>query len=71
MSLTLDEYRRRDGIGLRELIAAGEVTAAEIEAVAREALGVANAAVNGLGGAAVRPGPRRPTRTGRWPGSRS
>ena len=48
MSLTLDEYRRCDGIGLRELIAAGEVTAAEIEAVAREALSVANAAVNGL-----------------------
>ena len=33
MSLTLDEYRTCDGIGLRELIAAGEVTAAEIEAV--------------------------------------
>ena len=48
MRLTLDEYREHDAIGLRELIAAGEVTAAEVEAVAREALDAANAAVNGL-----------------------
>ena len=48
MSLTLDEYRERDAVGLRELIAADEVTAAEVETVARETLDAANGAVNGL-----------------------
>jgi amidase len=44
----LHEYMRCDAIGLRELIAAGEVTVAEVEAVARHAIDVANADVNGL-----------------------
>ncbi|WP_020673970.1 amidase [Amycolatopsis nigrescens] len=42
------EYTRYDAIGLRELIVAGEVTAAEVEAAARQALAVADKAVNGL-----------------------
>src|SRR5829696_7483572 len=48
MTLTVGEYRERDAIALRELIAAGNVTAAEVQAVAREALHAANGAVNGL-----------------------
>jgi amidase len=46
--MELHEYARYDAIGLRNLIRAGEVTAEEVEAVAREALAVANAEVNGL-----------------------
>ena len=42
------EYTRLDATGLRELIARGEVSAAEVDAVAREAIGTANAVVNGL-----------------------
>ncbi|HSV65017.1 MAG TPA: amidase family protein [Mycobacteriales bacterium] len=42
------EYARYDAVGLRALIAAGEVTAAEVEVAARQALDVANAQVNGL-----------------------
>src|SRR3954452_9621643 len=48
MTLTPDEYAGYDAIGLRELIAAREVTIAEVEAVARRALEAANARVNGL-----------------------
>src|SRR3954454_11593213 len=48
MTLRLDEYAAYDAIGLRELIAAGEVTAAEVEAAARRALDAADARVNGL-----------------------
>ncbi|WP_214416186.1 amidase [Sphaerisporangium fuscum] len=44
----LHEYTQYDAVGLRDLIKAGEVTAAEVEAVARRALAVANAQVNGL-----------------------
>jgi amidase len=44
----LDEYARQDAVGLRGLIAAGEVSAAEVEAVARRALNLADAEVNGL-----------------------
>ncbi|MEW9552813.1 amidase [Nonomuraea sp. NPDC050783] len=44
----LHEYARYDGIGLRRLIEAGEVTAAEVEATARRALEAADAHVNGL-----------------------
>jgi amidase len=44
----LHEYARYDGVGLRGLIAAGEVTEAAVEAVARRALDTANAEVNGL-----------------------
>lgn len=44
----LNEYARFDGIGLRELIGRGMVSAAEVEAVAREAIETANATVNGL-----------------------
>ncbi|MEV8630857.1 amidase [Streptosporangium sp. NPDC051023] len=46
--MELHEYARYDAIGLRDLIRAGEVTAAEVEAVARQALEKANAEVNGL-----------------------
>ncbi|MFB4309543.1 amidase family protein [Actinomadura sp. GTD37] len=46
--MQLHEYARCDAIGLRELIKAGEVTADEVEAVAREALAAADAEVNGL-----------------------
>ncbi|WP_433170142.1 amidase [Actinoallomurus sp. CA-150999] len=46
--MELHEYARYDAIGLRNLIRAGEVTAEEVETVAREALAVANAEVNGL-----------------------
>jgi amidase len=48
MTLRPDEYAAYDAIGLRELIAAGEVTAAEVEAAARRALDAADARVNGL-----------------------
>jgi amidase len=44
----LREYAERDAVGLRSLIAAGEVTAAEVEDAARNALAVANAELNGL-----------------------
>ena len=46
--MELHEYAQYDAIGLRELMRAGEVTAAEVEAVARHALDVANAELNGL-----------------------
>src|SRR4051794_38583328 len=48
MTLELEEYAGYDAIGLRELLTAGEVTAADVEAVARRALDAANVAVNGL-----------------------
>jgi amidase len=44
----LYEYAQHDAVGLRDLILAGEVSAAEVEAVARQALDVANAKLNGL-----------------------
>jgi amidase len=44
----LDEYARCDAIGLRALMRAGEVTAIEVEAIAREALAAADAELNGL-----------------------
>ena len=46
--MDLAEYTRHDAIGLRELITAGDVSAAEVETAAREALEAANAEVNGL-----------------------
>jgi len=47
-NVDLHEYSRYDAVGLRELIEAGEVTAVEVETVAREAIEAANAVVNGL-----------------------
>ena len=44
----VDEYTQHDAVGLRALMAAGEVSADEVEAAAREALDAANARVNGL-----------------------
>ncbi len=44
----LHEYAHCDAIGLRELMRAREVTAAEVEAVARKALAAADAELNGL-----------------------
>ncbi|MEO3853883.1 amidase family protein [Acrocarpospora sp. B8E8] len=46
--MQLHEYARYDAVGLRDLIRAGEVTADEVEAVAREAIAIANAELNGL-----------------------
>ncbi|GAA4557633.1 amidase [Planotetraspora kaengkrachanensis] len=46
--MELHEYARYDAVGLRELIAAGEVAAAEVESAARNALAVADTEVNGL-----------------------
>ena len=46
--MELHEYAHYDAIGLRNLMRAGEVNAAEVEAVARQALDVANAELNGL-----------------------
>lgn len=46
----IDEYAQYDGTGLRELIDAGQVSVAEVEAAARSALIMANATVNGLAG---------------------
>jgi amidase len=46
--MELHEYAQYDAVGLRGLIAAGEVTAAEVEDAARRALDAANADVNGL-----------------------
>ncbi|GII56289.1 amidase [Planotetraspora thailandica] len=42
------EYARYDAVGLRDLIRAGEVTADEVERVARQALAVTDAKLNGL-----------------------
>jgi amidase len=44
----LHEYARCDALGLRDLMQAGEVTATEVEAVARKALAAAHAELNGL-----------------------
>ncbi|HEY4460415.1 MAG TPA: amidase family protein [Pseudonocardiaceae bacterium] len=46
--MELNEYTRLDATALRELIARGEVSAAEVETVAREAIARANTVVNGL-----------------------
>jgi amidase len=46
--MELHEYSQHDAIGLRDLTRAGEVSAAEVEAVARQALAAADAALNGL-----------------------
>jgi amidase len=46
--MELHEYASYDAVGLRDLIKAGEVTADQVEAAAREALQVVNAEVNGL-----------------------
>ncbi|MFC9764836.1 amidase [Rhodococcus jostii] len=46
--LELHEYTRFDAVGLSELIRAGEVTATEVEAVAREAIAQADADLGAL-----------------------
>ena len=46
--MALDEYACVDAVGLADLIRAGDVSAAEVEASAREALDAVNAEVNGL-----------------------
>ena len=53
--MTADEYAAHDALGLRELLATREVSAAEIEAAARRALEAANAHVNGLAAAPFEP----------------
>ncbi|WP_308168192.1 amidase family protein [Nonomuraea sp. NEAU-A123] len=47
-AVDLHEYVSYDAVGLRDLIRTGKVRAAEVEAVARQALEIANAQVNGL-----------------------
>jgi len=46
--LELHEYTRFDAVGLSELIRAGEVTATEVESVAREAIAQADADLGAL-----------------------
>ncbi|SEF90960.1 amidase [Nonomuraea solani] len=46
--MNFHEYARYDAIGLRNLIRAGEVSAAEVETAARKALAAVNDEVNGL-----------------------
>ncbi|MFI6323409.1 amidase [Nonomuraea sp. NPDC050556] len=46
--MDIHEYVSHDAVGLSELIATGKVSSAEVEEVARRALEVANAQVNGL-----------------------
>jgi amidase len=46
--VNLREYASLDAVGLRALIRSGEVTAAEVEDVAREAIEAANAQLNAL-----------------------
>ncbi|MEV4097943.1 amidase [Streptosporangium saharense] len=46
--MELHEYARHDAVGLRDLIAAGEVTADEVEQAARAALAAADAELNAL-----------------------
>ncbi|HEY4991370.1 MAG TPA: amidase family protein [Nakamurella sp.] len=53
--MDVSEYARYDGIGLRELIGTGQVSAAEVETAARAALDLADDAVNGLAGPMLAP----------------
>lgn len=46
--MDIHDYITYDAVGIRDLIKAGEVTAAEVEAAAREALALADEQVNGL-----------------------
>lgn len=46
--MQVHEYTSLDAVGLRELILAGEVTASEVEAVARHAIESANPDLNAL-----------------------
>ncbi|HYI33635.1 MAG TPA: amidase family protein [Glaciibacter sp.] len=46
--MEVHEYAARDAVGLRALIASGEVTAAEVEGVAREAIEFVNSDLNAL-----------------------
>src|SRR3954452_255337 len=46
--MELHEYTHHDAVGLRDLIRAGEVTRAEVEAVARRALELADTRLNAL-----------------------
>ncbi|GIH81422.1 amidase [Planobispora longispora] len=46
--MEIHEYAKYDAVGLRTLIGAGDVTAGEVEAAARQALAVTNERVNGL-----------------------
>ena len=65
-----DEYAVHDAHGLRELLASRAVSAAEIEAAARESLEQANATVNGLA-MELSTSPSNTRAEGRCPASRS
>ncbi len=58
--MDLWEYAQYDAVGLRDLIRTGQVSAAEVEAAARQALEVANARVNGLAMPLFRPSAHNP-----------
>jgi hypothetical protein len=55
--MELHEYAQYDAIGLCRLMRAGHVTRAEIEAIARHALEVANRETNGLASPLFSPAP--------------
>jgi amidase len=46
--MRVDEYSAHDAVGLRDLLRAGEVDEAELEAVAREAIGAVDGTLNAL-----------------------
>jgi amidase len=46
--MKLDEYAREDAVGLRDLMRSGQVSAAEVECAARQALDAVNVPLNGL-----------------------
>lgn len=48
MPLRVDEYAALDGVGLRALIRSGDVNAADVEAVARQAIELVNPDLNAL-----------------------
>ena len=46
--MKLGEYAREDAVGLRDLMSSGQVSAAEVERAARQALDAVNVPLNGL-----------------------
>ncbi|MGW6513264.1 amidase, partial [Streptomyces niveus] len=46
--MRVNEYVRHDAVGLAELVAAGEVTPAELESAAREAASAVHARINAV-----------------------
>jgi len=46
--MRVDEYAAHDAVGLRDLLRAGDVSEAEVEAAAREAIGAVDGTLNAL-----------------------